>query len=178
MGRTDARELAARCDRLLTQAQELDHLRRQTRDGVRASVTDPLTGLYNRRHLTETLRRQLEQAHREERPLSILSIDVDHFKRFNDTHGHDAGDMVLRAVGSVLEQFCDGDETACRMGGEEFMLLLPDLSLQTAALRAEALRSAPMIDAQTRARIIAFDGQIERGNRLGQFVDQHALAGP
>ena len=106
------------------------------------SIRDPLTGLYNRRHLTETLRRQLEQAHREERPLSILSIDVDHFKRFNDTHGHDAGDMVLRAVASVFEQVCEGDETACRMGGEEFMLLLPDLGLPAAALRAEALRGA------------------------------------
>ncbi|MGR3594738.1 MAG: sensor domain-containing diguanylate cyclase [Limimaricola soesokkakensis] len=106
------------------------------------SIRDPLTGLYNRRHLTETLRRHLDRAQREDRPLSLLSLDVDHFKRFNDNHGHDAGDMVLRAVGSALEQFCDGDETACRIGGEEFMLLLPDLRLEAAALRAEALRGA------------------------------------
>ena len=106
------------------------------------SIRDPLTGLYNRRHLTETMRRHLDRAAREDQPLAILSIDVDHFKRFNDTHGHDAGDMVLRAVGSVLEQACDGDETACRIGGEEFMLLLPDLDVEAAARRAEALRAA------------------------------------
>ncbi|MCP1167266.1 diguanylate cyclase [Limimaricola litoreus] len=134
-----SQKLAQMCAEQISLAIANVQMRDQLHD---RSIRDPLTGLYNRRHLTETLRRQLDRAHREDRPLSILSIDVDHFKRFNDTHGHDAGDMVLRAVGSVLEQLCDGDETACRMGGEEFMLLLPDLSLQAAALRAEALRSA------------------------------------
>ncbi|WP_282025497.1 sensor domain-containing diguanylate cyclase [Limimaricola cinnabarinus] len=134
-----SQKLAQMCAEQISLAIANVQMRDQLHD---RSIRDPLTGLYNRRHLTETLRRQLDRASREDRPLSILSIDVDHFKRFNDTHGHDAGDMVLRAVGSVLEQLCDGDETACRMGGEEFMLLLPDLSLQAAALRAEALRSA------------------------------------
>ena len=134
-----SQKLAQMCAEQISLAIANVQMRDQLHD---RSIRDPLTGLYNRRHLTETLRRQLDRASREDRPLSILSIDVDHFKRFNDTHGHDAGDMVLRAVGSVLEQLCDGDETACRMGGEKFMLLLPDLSLQAAALRAEALRSA------------------------------------
>ncbi|WP_341212126.1 diguanylate cyclase [uncultured Limimaricola sp.] len=134
-----SQKLAQMCAEQISLAIANVQMRDQLHD---RSIRDPLTGLYNRRHLTETLRRQLDRAQREDRSLSILSIDVDHFKRFNDTHGHDAGDMVLRAVGSVLEQVCDGDETACRMGGEEFMLLLPDLSMPAAALRAEALRSA------------------------------------
>ncbi|MGR3465506.1 sensor domain-containing diguanylate cyclase [Limimaricola sp.] len=134
-----SQKLAQMCAEQISLAIANVQMRDQLHD---RSIRDPLTGLYNRRHLTDTLRRLLERAGREDRPLSILSVDVDHFKRFNDTHGHDAGDMVLRAVGKVLEQACDGDETACRMGGEEFMLLLPDLGRQAAALRAEALRQA------------------------------------
>ncbi|EYD70998.1 sensor domain-containing diguanylate cyclase [Limimaricola hongkongensis] len=134
-----SQKLAQMCAEQISLAIANVQMRDQLHD---RSIRDPLTGLYNRRHLTDTLRRLLERSGREDRPLSILSIDVDHFKRFNDTHGHDAGDMVLRAVGKVLEQACDGDETACRMGGEEFMLLLPDLGPEAAALRAEALRHA------------------------------------
>ncbi|WPY93050.1 diguanylate cyclase [Limimaricola variabilis] len=134
-----SQKLAQMCAEQISLAIANVQMRDQLHD---RSIRDPLTGLYNRRHLTETLRRQLERAAREDRALAILSVDVDHFKRFNDTHGHDAGDMVLRAVGAVLEQICDGDETACRMGGEEFMLLLPELGREAAALRAEALRGA------------------------------------
>ena len=74
--------------------------------------------------------------------LSLIAIDVDHFKKFNDTHGHDAGDMVLRAVGSVLEQACDGEEVACRMGGEEFMIILPETTQDNVMTRAEHVRQA------------------------------------
>ena len=102
------------------------------------AIRDPLTGLFNRRHMTDTLRRLIET--RAADPFSVISIDIDHFKLFNDNHGHDAGDMVLRAVGEVLMQACDGDEIACRMGGEELMLLLPGVELTDAAARAEAVR--------------------------------------
>ena len=106
------------------------------------SIRDPLTGLYNRRHLTESLRRFMQKSQKSATPVSVVSIDVDHFKKFNDNHGHDAGDMVLRAVGEVLHQQCDGDEVACRIGDEEFMLLLPGCSAADAVQHGEAVRLA------------------------------------
>ncbi len=106
------------------------------------SIRDPLTGLFNRRHLTESLRRLIRRSERNDEPLSIVSIDVDDFKKFNDNHGHDAGDMVLRAVGGVLEQGCNGDEVACRFGGEEFMLLIPKLDQKQMMKRADEVREA------------------------------------
>ncbi|MGC3940993.1 sensor domain-containing diguanylate cyclase [Roseobacter sp. EG26] len=104
------------------------------------SVRDPLTGLFNRRHLTDSLRKMITRSHKDGSALSLVSVDVDHFKKFNDNHGHDAGDMVLRAVGASMVQLCDGDELACRLGGEEFMLLLPDVPKEKAHARAERLR--------------------------------------
>lgn len=106
------------------------------------SIRDPLTGLYNRRHFIEALRSSLERSKHSGQPVSLVSIDVDHFKLFNDNHGHDAGDMVLRAVGAVLEQSCNGNELPCRLGGEEFMVLLPENSADSAVSTAEALRAA------------------------------------
>ncbi|WP_109313117.1 diguanylate cyclase [Ruegeria sp. AU67] len=106
------------------------------------SVRDPLTGLFNRRHMLETLRKSINRSQQTGAPLSLIAVDVDHFKKFNDTHGHDAGDMVLRAVGAALEQGCDRDEVACRIGGEEFMLILPDNTSDDAITRAEQLRQA------------------------------------
>ncbi|RMD48179.1 MAG: GGDEF domain-containing protein [Alphaproteobacteria bacterium] len=112
------------------------------RDQLREqSIRDPLTGLYNRRHMGETLRRLIERSRRNEEPVSVLAIDVDHFKRFNDNHGHDAGDLVLRAVAEVLDAAADGDAIACRPGGEEFTLVLPGLDTRAAAELAERIRS-------------------------------------
>ncbi len=104
------------------------------------SIRDPLTGLFNRRHFIEMLRRNIERSNQTGQPVSLVSIDVDHFKKFNDNHGHDAGDMVLRAVGSALEQACDGDQLPCRLGGEEFMVLLPECTIDAALEIAEKLR--------------------------------------
>ncbi len=104
------------------------------------AIRDSLTGLYNRRHMMDTLRRRIET--RKAAPFSIISIDVDHFKNFNDNHGHDAGDVVLRAVGEVLAAACNGNDIACRMGGEELMLMLSDIDHATALARADALRQA------------------------------------
>lgn len=115
----------------------------QMRDQLQErSVRDPLTGLFNRRHMTDYLRGMIQSAQRTETGFSMLYLDVDHFKKFNDNHGHDAGDMVLRTVGEALERACDGDEIACRMGGEEFMLLLPGTGRDGAEGRAEKLRRA------------------------------------
>jgi diguanylate cyclase (GGDEF)-like protein len=104
------------------------------------SVRDVLTGLYNRRYMLEAARREMQRAARANSHVSLLSIDVDHFKTFNDNHGHDAGDTVLRNVGECLRQFCTGDDIACRFGGEEFVMLLPNTAVEAATARAEELR--------------------------------------
>jgi len=84
----------------------------------------------------------LSQSRKSGDPVGVIAIDVDHFKQFNDNHGHDAGDMVLRAVGAALGQLCDRDELACRIGGEELMIMLPRADLATTMARAEAMRAA------------------------------------
>ena len=114
-------------------------LRDQLRD---QSIRDVLTGLYNRRFLLETCRREFQRAARIGQPVAMLSIDVDHFKKFNDNHGHDAGDTVLKAVGGVLSATFRGDDIACRFGGEEFVVLLPGAIASAAQKRAEEIRAA------------------------------------
>ena len=115
----------------------------QLRETLRdQSIRDPLTGLFNRRYLEESLQRELARATRDGDPMSILSIDIDHFKLFNDTYGHLAGDAVLSAVGNLLSDSFRAADIACRFGGEEFNILLPQCSREDAMVRAEALRSA------------------------------------
>ena len=104
------------------------------------ATRDALTGLYNRRYLEETLKRELVRAAREGHPLSILMVDIDHFKQLNDTYGHQAGDKVLRATGSLLQQHARTSDIPCRYGGEEFVVVLPDMSLEAAWGRAEQVR--------------------------------------
>jgi diguanylate cyclase (GGDEF)-like protein len=105
------------------------------------AIRDGLTGLHNRRYLDETLPRELQRAERQKQPVGIIMLDIDHFKRFNDTYGHDAGDTLLRAVGAVLQEHTRGDDIVCRYGGEEFMLVLPGASLAATQQRAEELRT-------------------------------------
>ena len=106
------------------------------------SLRDPLTGLYNRRYLEESLPREMERCERRERPLSVLMLDVDHFKRFNDEHGHGAGDALLTRIGQVLASVTRGEDIACRYGGEEFTIVMPEASAEQACIRAEQIRSA------------------------------------
>jgi diguanylate cyclase (GGDEF)-like protein len=111
------------------------------RDSLREmSIRDPLTGLFNRRYMEETLKRELSQAARDNTELGILVIDVDHFKAFNDSHGHDGGDAVLEAVGELLTRYSRSSDVACRFGGEEFIVILPNCSLRDASLRADGIR--------------------------------------
>jgi diguanylate cyclase (GGDEF)-like protein len=104
------------------------------------SIRDPLTGLFNRRFLEESLERECRRSIRSNRPLSVMMLDIDHFKRFNDTFGHDAGDAVLREVGAVLRSFFRGEDVACRYGGEEFALVLTDTTAEGSLARASQLR--------------------------------------
>jgi diguanylate cyclase (GGDEF)-like protein len=106
------------------------------------SIRDPLTGLHNRRYLEDSLIRELARAKRKTQPLSIILLDIDHFKRVNDTFGHGAGDMVLRRLGLVLQAYVRESDIACRVGGEEFSVLLPEGPLQIATQRAEDIRKA------------------------------------
>ncbi|MCB1470740.1 MAG: diguanylate cyclase [Rhizobiaceae bacterium] len=112
-------------------------LRKTLRD---MAMVDPLTGLANRRSLESRLAIEIAEAKRLDRPLSCLMVDVDHFKRFNDTHGHDAGDAVLRTVGEKLIRATREDGMAFRYGGEEFVLLLPGFSCEQALERAQGIR--------------------------------------
>lgn len=104
------------------------------------SVHDALTGLYNRRYLEEFMRLEFMRASRKSSSLAILILDVDHFKKFNDTYGHDAGDYVLEEVANVLTINVRDSDIACRWGGEEFVLLMPEANPEIAVQRAEAIR--------------------------------------
>jgi len=104
------------------------------------SIRDPLTGLYNRRYMEESLERELRRADRKQRPLAALMLDLDHFKRFNDTLGHAAGDATLRSIGNFLQSRMRKDDIVCRYGGEEFTIIMPESSLEIATQRAERLR--------------------------------------
>ena len=105
------------------------------------SIRDLLTGLYNRRYMEESLEREIFRAARHRRAVGIIMLDIDHFKVFNDAYGHPAGDVLLRDLGRILRQHIRGADIACRYGGEEFILILPEASLEDTRLRAEQLRS-------------------------------------
>ena len=105
------------------------------------SIRDALTGLYNRRYMEETLERELNRAAREDKPVGVMMFDIDHFKRFNDLEGHDAGDALLRELGAYLNRTIRGSDIVCRYGGEEFLVVLPGASKENSRLRAEEIRN-------------------------------------
>jgi diguanylate cyclase (GGDEF)-like protein len=106
------------------------------------SIRDPLTGLFNRRYLEETLERELRRAERSQGRLGVAMLDLDRFKQFNDTFGHDAGDLLLREFGRVLQSMVRGGDVACRYGGEEFVLVMPDADLEVTRQRADRICEA------------------------------------
>lgn len=114
----------------------LGRLHRRLRKLNRESITDPLTGLTNRRGK----RLALSEWEAQQRPFAVIVIDIDHFKQVNDTHGHEVGDQVIQFAGQLMRRVSRSDDLLCRVGGEEFMMLLPDTPLETAAQVAERLR--------------------------------------
>ncbi len=110
-----------------------DELRQQ-------AIRDPLTKLFNRRYMEETLMREVSRAERNSQPVSIIMLDIDHFKDFNDLYGHEAGDLVLQTLAKFLGTRVRGSDVACRYGGEEFLLILPTANLGLARTRAEQIR--------------------------------------
>jgi len=120
------------------------------------SIIDPLTQLYNRRYLDEILKRELARSSRSGVPLSVLVLDLDHFKRINDTYGHEGGDAILRKVALTLRENIRSADVACRMGGEEMVVLLPECGIEDAIKRADALR-----------QLIAAGEVLHDGQRIG-----------
>jgi diguanylate cyclase (GGDEF)-like protein len=146
------------------------------------AVRDPLTGLYNRRYMQEFLERELHSARRKRRSLGVMMIDLDHFKRYNDNFGHNAGDQALAAVGEALGRCLRAEDVACRYGGEEFALILPECSLRQATIRAEEIRKhiedynarpdqQPVNSLTVSIGVAAFDETTDRVDLLLQFAD-------
>lgn len=136
----DPNELLARSLTQIRRKRYNDHLRTSVQETIELAVTDALTGLNNRRYLDSHLKILFERAVARGRPLSICITDIDRFKAINDTYGHDAGDDVLRELANRVRSSVRGADLACRYGGEEFVVVMPDTSMETAAAVAERLR--------------------------------------
>jgi len=106
------------------------------------SIRDALTGLFNRRYMEESLAREIPRAMRKNTPVGIIMLDIDHFRDFNNTYGHEAGDVVLREIGAQLQNQIRGEDITCRYGGEEFILILPEANHEVTVQRAEKIREA------------------------------------
>ena len=112
------------------------------REALRSqSIIDALTGLFNRRYLEEILEREVRRATRSEQPVGVMMLDLDHFKNFNDTYGHEAGDAVLREAAAFLKRSVRAEDIVCRFGGEEFVIILPLADANATQGRAERIRS-------------------------------------
>lgn len=133
-------EVIARVTNLITNKQLFDQVKMQQKHLYDLAMRDHLTGLYNRNSLKEFANKYFSEAARHEYPLSLLLIDLDHFKSINDEHGHLAGDSVLEQVGEMLRANCREGDFAARFGGEEFLLILPHCDLSSAKTKAELIR--------------------------------------
>lgn len=135
-----AAEIALRAARLIRRKLQQDRLRDTVRNGLHAAVTDPLTGLYNRRYVEPHLARLAEQSRLSGQALAVMMIDIDHFKAINDTHGHAAGDKVLVQLADRLRENLRAIDLVARMGGEEFLVAMPRTSAAQARAAADRLR--------------------------------------
>jgi diguanylate cyclase (GGDEF)-like protein len=138
------------------------------------SIRDPLTGLFNRRFMEESLELEIRRATRNQRPLGMIMIDLDHFKYFNDTFGHEAGDLLLKELGALLKGNIRGEDIACRYGGEEFTLILPEGTGAVTRQRAEFFRDAiQRLDVHYRGRPL---GKITASMGVAVFPDHGRTA--
>lgn len=151
LGHLDVEEIASLSDELVTANQELTTLTRQlntkNRELIRANKKileltriDPLTGLANRRFFSERFQEMVSLAHRRSQPLSLIMTDIDHFKKVNDTWGHDAGDRVLKGYAGLMKSRTRSEDLVARFGGEEFIVLMPLADVQEAFAYAERIR--------------------------------------
>lgn len=142
-------------------AAEIQQLRKELETAQTEANVDALTGLANRKNFDSMLARGTEEAKKDNHPLSLLVLDVDHFKKFNDTYGHQVGDQVLKLLGAVLKNNVKGQDTAARYGGEEFAVILPNTSLDNALKVAETIR------VQVAGKSVV---QRNSGEKLGQIT--------
>ncbi len=136
----DKNEVLARVNTQLRRKYHTDQLRSSFQASLEMAVTDQLTGLYNRRYLASHLSAMFDRAYWTGRSLSVLILDIDHFKSINDTYGHDAGDKVIQNFAERITSAIRGIDLACRYGGEEFLIAMPDTDKNFAAIVAERLR--------------------------------------
>lgn len=135
-------ELIVRVKSLVKRAEMQDRLKAGRRDAMKKAITDHLTGLYNREYLDEYMRKEMGKVNRYQIPLTVVMMDIDYFKKINDTYGHLAGDMVLRHLAQILEHEVRSADIPFRYGGEEFVILLPGADEEMAFKAAERLRLA------------------------------------
>ena len=138
----DRNELLARARTQLRQKRYADSLREKVQHSIELALVDPLTGLNNRRFLENHLATMIENARSRRAPLSLMILDIDHFKRVNDTYGHDCGDEVLKGFADRLRAIIRGGDLLCRLGGEEFVIVMPNVGLDLAGKIAERARIA------------------------------------
>ena len=137
----DRHELLARVRTQIKRKRHADLLRTRLEESVELAITDSLTGLHNRRYMEGHLRTLVAESLAANRPLSVLVADIDFFKRINDAYGHDAGDHVLREFANRFRRNTRGVDLACRFGGEEFVIIMPDTTLERACQVGERLRA-------------------------------------
>jgi two-component system cell cycle response regulator len=138
----DRNELMARVRTQIRRHRYAMELRESVNNTMALAVTDELTGLYNRRYFDRHLNVMLGKAHEQERDMALMILDIDHFKAVNDNHGHDVGDAVLREFAARLKRNIRGVDLACRFGGEEFVVLMPDTDTSQAEAVAERVRQS------------------------------------
>ena len=136
----DKNELLARARSQVRKRRYTERLRDNVQISIEMAITDALTGLFNRRYMESHLASLLEQASARGKPLAVLVLDIDYFKSINDSHGHDAGDDVLREFALRIKRSIRGIDLACRFGGEEFVVVMPETDIAVAAMVAERLR--------------------------------------
>ncbi len=138
----DRNELLARVRTQLRQKRYADSLREKVQQSIEMALFDPLTGLNNRRFMENHLATMLDNARVRRAPLTLMILDIDHFKQVNDTYGHDCGDEVLKGFADRLRGIIRGGDLLCRLGGEEFVIVMPGVNVQAAARIAERARLA------------------------------------
>ena len=142
----DRNELLARVKTQLRRKRYTEALRDNVQASIEMAVVDALTGLNNRRYLETHLPAMAAKSHSRGKPLSMMVLDIDHFKLVNDTYGHDAGDDVLKAFAQRVKRVIRQADLMCRLGGEEFIVAMPDTSLDVAGKIAERIRAAVQLD--------------------------------
>jgi two-component system cell cycle response regulator len=163
----DKNELLARARTQIRKRRYTERLRDNVQMSIEMAITDALTGLFNRRYMESHLATLIEQAIARGKPLTALVLDIDYFKSVNDTHGHDAGDDVLREFALRIRRSIRGIDLACRYGGEEFVVIMPETDMAVAAMVAERLRR----------RIAADPFAIQQGARSIEVTISIGLAG-